>query len=211
MIKVEYLTVSGWKTALRGMRNAKNSWHRLDSKYDGESLISVGPNDLKLMLSLAKAGNSHRKYLRMLHIQMDVTAPLRWWKDYDTYKVATVANGCSTMHTLHSKEFTRDMFSHEKYDERGLKQLDSTIEYLNYCREQFLNSDKKDMIWFYRMIDILPDGFMQKRTLDINYETALSIIHDRQHHKQEEFRVFCNILRTMLPYMDEIYNAAYGK
>ena len=208
MIKVENIYTCGWEAALRGMRNPMNSWRFSDSTFETNN-VSIGPADLALMMRLAKAGTDHRKYLRMIHIQMDVTAPLYWWKDYDTYKVATTANGCSTMHKLHAKDLTLDDFSKEDLDEIGVNILQTTIDYINYHRYRFvLDGDKES---WRKMIQALPTSYNQRRTLDINYETALSMIHSRNNHKLQEFRDLCNILLVECPYLKEIYEYVEGK
>lgn len=209
MIKIEYLEYFGFMGALRGMRNAMNSWHLQDSTVSN-NFVSIGPNDLKLLLNLCRAGESHRKVLRMMHVQMDVTAPLYWWKDYDTYKISTVANSCSTMHKIHAKEFTLDDFAHEHLDGVGLTLLETTIGVLNYYRDEF-NEDKSNKEAWYSMIQLLPSSYMQRRTLDINYEVALKILIDRSNHKLDEFREQTEFLLTNLPYMSEIYAAVTDK
>lgn len=208
MIKVENIYTCGWEAALRGMRNPMNSWRFSDSTFETNN-VSIGPADLALMMRLAKAGTDHRKYLRMIHIQMDITAPLYWWKDYDTYKVATTANSCSTMHKLHAKYLTLDDFSKEDLDEIGVNILQTTIDYINYHRYRFvLDGDKES---WRKMIQALPTSYNQRRTLDINYETALSMIHSRNNHKLQEFRDLCNILLVECPYLKEIYEYVEGK
>ncbi len=208
MIKIEKLETFGFEAALRGMRNAKNSWRLNDSTVNENGSIDMGPNDLRLLLNLTKAGESHRKALRMMHIQMDITAPLYWWKDYDTYKVATVANSCSTMHMIHAKEFTMDDFSTDQLENIGKNIIQVIIEALNFYRLEFINSGLKNKDAWYSMIQLLPSSYMQKRTIDINYETALKIIHDRRYHKLNEFRELCDYLLENVPYMRDIYNAA---
>ena len=208
MIKVENIYTCGWEAALRGMRNPMNSWSFSDSTF-GTNNVSIGPADLALMMRLAKAGTDHRKYLRMIHIQMDVTAPLYWWKDYDTYKVATTANGCSTMHKLHAKDLSLDDFSKEDLDEIGVNILQTTIDYINYHRHRFVVDGDKES--WRKMIQALPTSYNQRRTLDINYETALSMIHSRNNHKLQEFRDLCNVLLVVCPYLKEIYEYVEGK
>ena len=206
MIKIEKIKTCGWESSLRGMRNAMNSWHLSDSLYvDGD--VVIGPNDMNLCLRLIKAGASHRKFLRMIHVQMDITAPLYWWKDYDTYKVSTVANSCSTMHKLHSRDLTLDDFAHDQMDECALNLLKINIDSLNSYRKDFIDSGMKDKQAWYCMIQLLPTSYLQKRTVDLNYETILSIIHDRSNHKLDEFKELCYILLTNLPYLSEFYSA----
>ena len=207
MIKVENKAVFGFEGALRGMRNPLNSWHKADSEYDERgNIVELGANDLDLILRLTRAGTSHRKVLRMIHIQMDITAPLYWWKDYDTYKVGTVANGCSTMHKIHDVEFTLDMFAHDGLDDCALHSLILTIDTLNAYREKYIKSGLKDKQAWHSMIKLLPMSYLQKRTVDINYEVAVAIINDREFHKLYEFRELCAILRTF-PYLNKIANA----
>lgn len=203
MIIIENISTFGFETAMRGMRNAKNSWRLNDTVGD-----VIGPNDLKLLLQLTTAGKSHRKALRMMHIQMDVTAPLYWWKDYDTYKVSTVANSCSTMHKIHDRDLTIDDFSIDQLDMHGRNLLSITIDTLNQYRRIFLDSGMKDRGAWYSMIQLLPNSYMQKRTLDINYEVALSISLDRHSHKLEEFRELVKSFKTELPYMNQIVEAS---
>ena len=211
MIKVENLETFGFRAALRGMRNPLNSWGRADSVFgQAGNILHLGEHDANLIKSLSKAGRSHRKMLRMMHVQCDITAPLYWWKDYDTYKVATVANGCSTMHKLHANEFSLSDFSIEGLDERALISLKNTIDDLNYYRQKFIDSGNKDMEAWHCMNKLLTHSFEQKRTIDINYETALSIILDRNKHKLQEFRDLCDILREELPLMNLIVEAVKG-
>ena len=210
MIKIENIEVFGWHAAIRGMRNPLNSWHLSDSEFDMDGVFCVGPKDLDLMLRLAKAGTDHRKYTRMLHVQMDITAPLYWWKDYDTYKVGTVANSCSTMHKIHDKEFTEEMFAVDDMGPRGRTLLALTIESLNGHRRQFLDSNKTDKKAWEMMIKMLPCSYLQKRTVDLNYEVLLSLVNARKAHKLTEFRELCTIVRNELPYFEEIFNACHG-
>lgn len=199
MIKIENEFVSGFDAALRGMRNPKDSWEKSDSKWvDGEFII--GPNDMQLAKSLHKGGPVHSKFKRMIHVSVDVTAPLYWWKDYDTYKVATTANSCSTMHKIHSYEFNRSMFSTEHMTEQSLAVLDIIISTMEYYRNLFLETNDKNYWW--QMIQLLPTSFNQKRTLDFNYETISNILMWRWNHKQDEWVNFCKFLIT-LPYVKD--------
>lgn len=202
MIKVEKFDVSGFEAAIRGMRNPMNSWDRSDSCYEtyGISYI-VGKNDLDLMRRLYKAGPEHRKYLRMIHVTMDVTAPLYWWKEYDTYKVSTVANSCSTVHKIHAKEFTLDDFSTDHMTNSSKRILNIVIEQLNIARSYFINTKDKNGWW--QVIQLLPSSYNQKRTLDLNYETIINIIHQRTGHKLDEWNLFVEELKK-LPYLAEI-------
>ena len=206
MIKIENLEVWGFRGAIRGMRNPMDSWNRMDTTFDENgNVIKLGSNDASLMLRLKTAGSDHRKYLRMIHIQCDVTAPLYFWKDYDTYKVSTVANSCSTMHKIHAYEINLSMFSTEDLDEIGLNVLQTTIDYMNYYREIYIASGLKDKAAWRKMIQMLPTSFNQKRTIDINYETLLNIFGSRSNHKLQEFRDFCAILKKELPYIADLF------
>lgn len=237
MVKVEDIEVMGWRKAIKGMRNAMNSWDRMDSVFgtywgeiDGHKCIdtdgfALGPNDLDLACRLIKAGPEHRKFLRMIHVQMDITGPLYWWKEMDTYKVATVANSCSTMHKIHSKEFEVDDFSCEhliKYgdevrcfvwdneDSYSKDVLEHTICALNYYRERYLET--KDKKYWWQLIQLLPSSYNQLRTWDGNMETVLSIIHQRLHHKLDtDWGSFCQACFDNIPYCKEFYKALYGK
>lgn len=213
MIKIEKTQIYGWEASVRGMRNAMESWDNSDSKFEVEEynreldiveslpLICIGENDLALMKKLSKAGNDHAKYLRMINVTCDVTAPLYWWKEYDTYKVATVANSTSTMHKIHAKEFTRDDFSHEHMTNGTLDVLDCIIDQLNFCRKWYLVDNHKD--WWWQMIQLLPTSYNQKRTIQLNYSVLKNIYFSRRNHKLDEWREFCKWIET-LPYFKEI-------
>ena len=201
MISVSNIEVFGWKAAIRGMRNPMNSWDKSDSFEDQGDFI-IGPNDMKLMWQLIRSGAEHRKFLRMIHAQMDVTAPLYWWKEFDTYKVGTVANSCSTMHKIHSKVFVLDDFSHEHLTGKSLEILQSTIDRLNFCREVYLKDKDKDLWW--QMIQLLPSSYNQKRTIDLNYEVCRTIIHQRTGHKLDEWNQFVDALKN-LDYMGDLW------
>ena len=201
MISVTNPEVFGWKAAIRGMRNPMNSWDKSDSFEDQGDFI-IGPNDMKLMWQLIRSGAEHRKFLRMIHAQMDVTAPLYWWKEFDTYKVGTVANSCSTMHKIHSKVFVLDDFSHEHLTGKSLEVLQSTIDRLNFCREVYLKDKDKDVWW--QMIQLLPSSYNQKRTIDLNYEVCRIIIHQRTGHKLDEWNQFVDALKN-LDYMGDLW------
>ena len=192
MIKIENTEVFGFEAAIRGARNPMNSWARSDSGFEttasGEKVYHLGENDKDLMTRLVKAGNEHRKFMRQIVIWTDITAPLYWWKEYDTYKVGTVANSCSTMHKLTYKPFERDDFSHDHLSETGLEALDSLIVTLNKLRDRYLeNKDKQD---WWDMIQLLPSSYNQRRTVSLNYENALSIYRQRRGHKLDEWHVF---------------------
>ena len=215
MIKIENVDVYGWEAAIRGARNPKNSWHLMDSGYNNGE-FEIGENDYDLLRRLTIAGPEHRKWNRMVTVTMDITAPLYWWKEYDTYKVGTVANSCSTMHKIQAKKFELDDFSHEHLLEGGLLHLHDTIRLLNEAREIFNNFDyfepklkkaysfevtKKDVWW--QMIQLLPTSYNQKRTVHLNYEVLGTIYHQRRHHKLNEWVEFCDIIKT-LPYSEFI-------
>lgn len=205
MIEFENTEVIGWEHAVRGMRNPMNSWGKSDSEYEignwCDSTFHVGENDLSLMNKLAKAGTDHRKYMRMIVVYVDITAPLYWWKEFDTYKVGTVANSCSTMHKIHDKEFTLDDFSCEQLWEGSLLMLKDLIVYLNMCREDFIRKNNKEYWW--QMIQLLPSSYNQKRTIMLNYEVLCNIYKSRRYHKLDEWRDFCSWIES-LPYSELI-------
>ena len=202
MIKVENIEVWGFKHAIRGMRNPMNSWDKSDSYFRGETSWSVGKNDLDLMRRLYKAGTEHRKYLRQISVSMDITAPLYWWKEFDTYKVGTVANSCSTMHKIHSKKFTVSDFSCEQMTEDvTCEAFRNTIKALNFNRDMFLET--KDKKWWWNMIQSLPSSYNQRRTVTMNYENVVTIIKQRSGHKLDEWNQFVETLKG-LPYVSEI-------
>lgn len=201
MIVVDNIETFNFEGAIRGMRNPMNSWSRCDSVFENGRIISVGPNDLNLMQRLYSAGSEHRKYLRQIFVSMDVTAPLYWWKEMDTYKIGTVANSCSTMHKLAYKEFELDDFSHEHLCEGGLEILKKLIYSLNTFREAYNDTANKDHWW--QMIQLLPSSYNQKRTLTMNYENVVSIIHQRNTHKLDEWHTFVYELQK-LPYVQSI-------
>ena len=224
MIKIENVETMGWGGAIRGMRNAMNSWNKSDSKFcrldcittdvnlDEEpcnfmcggdlyrGFLQIGEADMKLCKNLIKAGSPDRKFMRMIHVQADVTAPLYFWKEFSTYKVGTTANSCSTMHTLHKRDLTIDDFSHEHLVSASLDCLNETIKTINNARQYFVDKKLKGDWW--QMIQLLPSSFNQKRTIDLNYETLFSIYHQRKNHKLDEWREFCKWIET-LPYMKE--------
>ena len=206
MIKIENIDVYGFETAIRGARNPMNSWDRMDSGYNNGK-FEIGENDYKLLKNLTIAGPEHRKWNRMVTVTMDITAPLYWWKEYDTYKVGTVANSCSTMHKIQAKEFELDDFSYEHLLDNSLDALVDVIDILNYHREAFNTyedeyaHDKKDYWW--QMIQLLPSSYNQKRTVHLNYEVLGSMYHQRRHHKLDEWVEFCDIIKT-LPYSEFI-------
>ena len=205
MIKVEKIDVWGFEHAIRGMRNPLNSWDKSDSNFfyneeEYEMDCIIGRNDLDLMRRLFAAGSEHRKYLRQIIVSMDITAPLYWWKEFDTYKVGTVANSCSTMHKIADHEFTLDDFSHEQL-EGALPVMDEVIKCLNHNRELFIKTKDKDYWW--QMIQLLPSSYNQKRTVTMNYENVVTIIRQRTGHKLDEWNEFVKVLKD-LPYVMDI-------
>lgn len=212
-IKIELATICGWEPAIRGCRNPMNSWDKSDSYWtyveNPETLNTapfqffVGDNDLELMKKLAKAGSDHRKFMRMIVVYVDVTAPLYWWKEADTYKVGTVANSCSTMHKIHERDLTLDDFSHEHLRVAAVNVLKHTIEALNAEREAYLDYIKGDKQCWYSMIQLLPSSYNQRRTWMLNYEVLHNIYHARKNHKLDEWHQFCDWIET-LPYSELI-------
>ena len=234
MLKIENVEVLGWEHVIRGMRNPKNSWGRSDSFFwdAGSSIneawgiektvddfgteVHIGPNDYTLMKSLAEGGPVHAKYRRMITVYLDITAPLYWWKEFDTYKVGTVANSCSTMHKIHSKEFTLEDFSTEHLFTRSFDDIVEVIDDLNYWRDIYLNSgmsdnrdgtcrvhEKHDKDVWWQMIQLLPSSYNQKRTVMLNYEVLANIYQWRRNHKLDEWHVVCDWIES-LPYSELI-------
>lgn len=233
MIKIENTEVMGWEAAIRGMRNPMNSWEKSDSIFCkrmecytcevrddcGVDILDydIGPNDHNLMLKLCDAGTDHRKFMRMITVYVDITAPLYWWKEFDTYKVGTVANSCSTMHKIHEKEFTLDDFSHEHLitGEKPLVEggadapeppnaiwlIHRTIQTLNQYRDLYLQT--KDKKYWWQMIQLLPSSYNQRRTVMLNYEVLANIYKSRNNHKLDEWRALCNWIEK-LPYSELI-------
>ena len=208
MIKIENTDVYGFEAAIRGMRNPKNSWEKSDSIDYGWGFV-VGQNDIELMKSLSKAGTDHSKYLRFITITADITAPLYWWKEYDTYKVGTVANSCSTMHKIHEKEFTIDDFSHEHLLTHAesyngyvsTSVLECVIGALNEFRKRYL--DTKNKAYWWQMIQLLPSSYNQKRTVLLNYQVLKNMYHARKNHKLDCWHDFCHWCEE-LPYFKEV-------
>ncbi|MBQ9063858.1 MAG: hypothetical protein IJ123_00245 [Blautia sp.] len=191
MIKLENTEVFGFEAAIRGARNPMNSWNRSDSGFvleDGKKVFRLGDNDRDLMVRLVRAGNEHRKYMRQIMIWTDITAPFYWWKEFDTYKVGTTANSCSTMHKLTYKPFELDDFSHDHLSKSGLAAMESLIATLNSLRDNYLETKDKQDWW--DMIQLLPTSYNQKRTVSMNYENALSIYRQRKGHKLDEWHEF---------------------
>ena len=198
MIKIENIDVYGFEAAIRGARNPMNSWDRMDSCYNNGE-FEIGENDYKLLKNLTIAGPEHRKWNRMVTVTMDITAPLYFFKEYDTYKVGTVANSCSTMHKIQAKKFEMGDFSVEHL--RSLRVMHEVIDELNFYRNKF-NKDKKKEDW-WEMIQLLPTSYNQKRTVHLNYEVLGTIYHQRRHHKLDEWVEFCDTIKT-LPYSEFI-------
>ena len=229
MLKLEKTEVVGWEAAIRGMRNPMNSWDQSDSHYESEALeyhdlsgdpttvylvdkYVLGSNDLDLIMKLRAAGIDHRKFMRMIEVYVDITAPLYWWKEFDTYKVGTVANSCSTMHKIAEKEFTLEDFSHEHLfdfcpncDTDSETVLRYTIGWLNYCREKYLET--KDKKYWWQMIQLLPSSYNQKRTVMLNYEVLANMYKSRKNHKLDEWHTFCDWIES-LPYSEMITGGA---
>lgn len=227
MLKIENTEVMGWEHAIRGMRNPKNSWEKTDSypavdcgkcgKIEREGICTkddrdctgfecfeLGPNDLKLMTTLRNAGTDHRKFMRMITVYLDITAPLYWWKEFDTYKVGTIANSCSTMHKIAAKEFTLEDFSHEHLQEDSVAVLETVIHTLNVHRDWFNNEVLDDpKIDWWQMIQLLPSSYNQKRTVMLNYEVLANIYKSRRHHKLDEWHTLCDWIES-LPYSELI-------
>lgn len=215
MLKVENIEVYGWETAIRGARNPMNSWDRMDSKFymiKVRNNCKIGPNDYKMLKGLCIAGTDHRKFMRMVNVTMDITAPLYWWKEFDTYKVGTVANSCSTMHKIHAKEFELDDFSHEHLDIRAIEVLKNIIKVLNDYRNLYVNYNENDYeargcpsrkVYWWQMIQLLPSSYNQKRTVQLNYEVLNTMYHARKNHKLDCWQTLCNKIKG-LPYSEFI-------
>jgi hypothetical protein len=202
MIDFDKCYVMNFENAMRGARNPMNSWERADSYYDDKGQYILGENDLSLAKRLRNAGTSdHRKFIRQIMLSVDITAPLYWWKEYDTYKVATVANSTSTMHKIHSKPFEINDFSHDHLSENGLNILKNIVNELEKIRLEYI--EKKDKALWYDLIQLLPSSYNQMRTCTLNYETLVNIYKSRKNHKLDEWRSFCEWIKT-LPYAKEI-------
>ena len=214
MIIIEDEEIVGWESAIIGMRNPMNSWDKSDSWYGCGSEFDdhlepedcdmdncknchfcIGKNDLDLMKRLAKAGTDHRKFMRMIVVYVDVTSPLYWWKEFDTYKVGTVRNSCSTMHKITEKEFTLDDFSHEHLSDDSIKLLKDIIFILNFHREKYLET--KDKNYWWQLIQLLPSSYNQRATLMLNYEVLANMYHSRKNHKLDEWHIFCDWIETL--------------
>ena len=230
MIKIENVEVLGWEAAIRGMRNPMNSWEKSDSIFCkrtecytcevrddcGVDILDydIGPNDHNLMLKLCDSGTDHRKFMRMITVYVDIIAPLYWWKEFDTYKVGTVANSCSTMHKIHAKEFTLEDFSCEHLIAQAKSKLEKIVDILNGYRDIYVNWDRQDefiqrafdyekkLVW-WQLIQLLPSSYNQKRTVMLNYEVLANIYKSRNNHKLDEWRALCNWIEK-LPYSELI-------
>jgi hypothetical protein len=201
MLIAERISVMNMENAIRGARNPMNSWAKMDSYYDENGSFVLGENDLALAHRLAVAGSDHRKYLRQIIVSMDITAPFYWWKEFDTYKVGTVANSCSTMHKIHTSEITRADFSYDRMNEAALAQLDSLIAFLEGERVKY-NETKEKEHW-HNIIQLLPTSYNQMRTVTFNYEVLINIYYARRHHKLDEWHVLCEAIEK-LPYAKEL-------
>lgn len=229
MLKIENTEVLGWEHAIRGMRNPLNSWAKSDSEVSicecehwphdvKKSFVCLGSNDLDLMKRLRNAGTDHRKFMRMIVVYVDLTAPLYWWKEFDTYKVGTVANSCSTMHKIAEKKFTLEDFSCEHLEGRAMNTLEDVVDDLNYYREHYLSMDKQKVphankkakeLW-WQMIQLLPSSYNQRRTVMLNYEVLANIYKSRRNHKLDEWHTFCDWIEG-LPYSELITGGAVNE
>lgn len=201
MILLERTSVMNLENAMRGARNPLNSWGRIDSFYDENGNYVLGPNDLDLAKRLRKAGSDHRKFIRQIFVSVDITAPIYWWKEYDTYKVATVANSTSTMHKIHSKPFSMEDFSYDHMTPGTLAFMETVVEKLEEIRLRYLETKSKED--WYDMIQLLPSSYNQMRTCTLNYETLVNIYHARKNHKLQEWHTFCDWIAS-LPYGREL-------
>ena len=201
MLKVDHVSVMNLENAIRGARNPLNSWARMDSYYDEGGNYILGENDISLAHRLAVAGSDHRKFLRQVIVSMDICAPLYWWKEFDTYKVGTVANSTSTMHKIQAKEFVRDDFSHDRLNEDGLNLLDALVDFLECERQKYLET--KDKAHWHNMIQMLPSSYNQLRTVTMNYEVLINIYYARRTHKLAEWHTLCEAIEK-LPYAKEL-------
>ncbi len=210
MLKTSNISVMNFENAIRGMRNPLNSWDKSDSSFlplyapPHEYVAEIGDNDLSLAMKLANAGSDDRKFLRQIFVSVDITAPLYWWKEFDTYKVGTVANSCSTMHRIHSRDLEISDFSWEHLDAPGLQLLEATIDYINHNRKNFIET--KDKKYWHNMIQILPTSYEQLRTVTLNYEVLRNMYHARKYHKLDEWRDLCRVIER-LPYSELITGA----
>ena len=206
MIELMRTSVMNFENAIRGARNPLNSWARSDSSYDENGNYVLGENDLSLAVRLCKSGSDHRKFVRMIFVSVDINAPLYWWKEYDTYKVGTVANSCSTMHKIHSKPFSLEDMSVDRMDDASRAVMQQVVDRLEALRLEY-NETKDKSLW-YSMIQLLPSSYNQMRTCTLNYETLINIYHARRSHKLDEWHVFCEWIES-LPYAKELITGIY--
>ncbi|MBQ6552354.1 MAG: hypothetical protein IJL83_01865 [Clostridia bacterium] len=206
MIELMRTSVMNFENAIRGARNPLNSWAKSDSYYDENGNYVLGENDLSLAVRLCKSGSDHRKFVRQIFVSVDINAPLYWWKEYDTYKVATVANSCSTMHKIHSKPFSMDDMSVDRMDDASKVVMQQVVDRLEALRLEY--NETKDKALWYSMIQLLPSSYNQMRTCTLNYETLINIHHARRSHKLDEWHVFCAWIES-LPYAKELITGIY--
>lgn len=204
MLKVENTAVMNFENAIRGARNPLNSWAKLDSSFDENGKFVFGPNDLDLAKRLCKAGSDHRKFIRQIFICVDITAPIYWWKEFDTYKVGTVANSTSTMHKIHSKQFEESDFSTDKMLPEAKESLAQVIKVLENLRNVFINNKTENKDAWYSIIQLLPESYNQKRTVTMNYENVVGMYHARKNHKLDEWHVLCDWILD-LPYFKDLF------
>ena len=205
MIKLENTSVMNFENAIRGARNPMNSWDKLDSSFDADGNFVFGPNDLSLGRKLCKAGSDHRKFVRQIFISVDITAPIYWWKEFDTYKVGTVANSTSTMHKIHSKPFELSDFSTDKMVDSAKDCMQEILKVLENLRQEFISDKASNKDAWYSIIQLLPESYNQKRTVTLNYENAISMYYSRRNHKLSEWHVFCDWILD-LPYFKELFS-----
>lgn len=205
MILLENTSVMNFENAIRGARNPMNSWDKLDSSFDANGKFVFGPNDLSLGKKLCKAGSDHRKFVRQIFISVDITAPIYWWKEFDTYKVGTVANSTSTMHKIHSKPFELSDFSIDKMVDSAKYCMENILNTLENLRQEFLKDKSNNKDSWYSIIQLLPESYNQKRTVTLNYENAISMYYSRRNHKLSEWHVFCDWILS-LPYFKELFS-----
>ena len=204
MLNTDHICVMNLENAIRGARNPLNSWAKSDSFYDGAGQYVLGPNDLDLAVRLCRAGSDHRKFIRQILVSMDITAPLYWWKEFDTYKVGTVANSTSTMHKIHAKPFTLEDFSTDHMTPASLEQFERFLGYLEQVRLRYL--DTKDKAHWYDLIQLLPSSYNQMRTVTLNYEVLANLYYARRGHKLDEWHTLCDTILT-LPYARQLLGA----
>ena len=205
MILLENTSVMNFENAIRGARNPMNSWDKLDSSFDASGNFVFGSNDLSLGKKLCKAGSDHRKFVRQIFISVDITAPIYWWKEFDTYKVGTVANSTSTMHKIHSKPFELSDFSTDKMVDSAKDCMENILKTLENLRQEFLKDKSNNKDSWYSIIQLLPESYNQKRTVTLNYENAISMYYSRRNHKLSEWHVFCDWILS-LPYFKELFS-----